>query len=230
MGNDDLFKKRKELRQKRNENTRKQKSSKWLIVCEGTKTEPNYFKQAIDEINKTIDDKYKFKIDIKGLGKNTVSLVNSVDDVQKKLDVFNVLNVYYDKIFVVFDKDSFGDNNFDKAIKMCHRNNYIPIWSNQAFEYWFLLHFNYLDMKIDRKMYADKINEYFKKAGLNYHYQKNDKNLYLKLCKYGSLEKALKNAKKIHLNHINESPSVSESCTTVYEFFLRIDERLKELN
>ena len=41
MGSDNLFKKRREERKKRVENIKKQKSSNWLIVCEGTETEPN---------------------------------------------------------------------------------------------------------------------------------------------------------------------------------------------
>ena len=42
-----------------------------------------------------------------------------------------------EKIFVVFDKDSFSDDDFDDTIKMCEDNGYIPLWSNQAIEYWF---------------------------------------------------------------------------------------------
>ena len=53
MGSDDLFKKRREERNRRKENIRKQKSSNWLIVCEGKETEPNYFeKKYIDFIKK----------------------------------------------------------------------------------------------------------------------------------------------------------------------------------
>ena len=59
MGSDDLFKKRREERRKRKENIKNQKSSNWLIICEGTETEPNYFKGAIDELNKGLLDDYK---------------------------------------------------------------------------------------------------------------------------------------------------------------------------
>ena len=36
-------------------------------------------------------------------------------------------------------------------------------------------------------------------------------------------------AYRIHLKHINDTPSKSESCTTVYSFFEEVDERLQEL-
>lgn len=51
MGSDNLFNKRRKERSKRKENVKKLKSSNWLIVCEGTKTEPNYFKSAVAAIN-----------------------------------------------------------------------------------------------------------------------------------------------------------------------------------
>ena len=65
---DNLFKKRREERKKRVENIKKQKSSNWLIVCEGTETEPNYFKGAIEEINKNLSADYKLKVTIVGKG------------------------------------------------------------------------------------------------------------------------------------------------------------------
>ena len=82
---------------------------------------------------------------------------------------------------------------------------------------------------MDRFAYQSKINEYFKVSGLKYKYLKNDQEIFSKLTKYGSLEQAIKNAKRIHLNHIKDTPSNSESCTTVYKFFYEVEERLKEL-
>lgn len=229
MGSDEIFKKRRKGRIKRKENVEKQKSSNWLVVCEGTQTEPNYFNEAISEINKTLEDKYKLKVEVIGKGMNTTSLVKSVDDILNEIDTYKLKTVPYGKIFVVFDKDSFSNELFNEAIKMCHKKGYIPLWSNQAIEYWFLLHFNYIDSKMDRNMYKKKLNDYFKKAGLNYKYKKNDDKIYSKLLKYGSIDDAKKYAFRIHLNYINESPSNAESCTTVYKFFEEIDERIKEL-
>ena len=229
MGNDNLHIRRTAERRKRQENIKKQKSSNWLIVCEGTKTEPNYFKKAIEDVNKKIDDAYKLKVKIVGKAMSTTSLVKAAD-LQVKIDKYATTIVPYGKIFVVFDKDSFDSKNFDEAIKMCIDNGYIPLWSNQAIEFWFLLHFHYICSKMSRTEYAKKLNEYFKKKGLkNYKYKKNDDKIYNLLCKYGSLEDARKNAKKISDGHQKDKPSLSESCTQVYKFFDEIDERLKEL-
>ncbi len=229
MGSDNLFNKRREERKKRKENIEKQRSSNWLVVCEGTQTEPNYFEGAVAAINKGIEDKYKLKVKIVGRGMNTVSLVKSVEALLDDIDEYKLSTIPYEKIFVVFDKDSFSSQSFDEAVTMCEKNGYIPLWSNQAIEYWFLLYFNFVEVGMDRASYESKINQYFKTVGLKYKYRKNDKGIYDKLSKYGSLEKARKNALRIHLNHDRNAPSKSESCTTVYKFFDEIDERLKEL-
>lgn len=194
MGSDNIFRKRGEERKKRKENIERLRPSTWLIVCEGQQTEPNYFKGAVEEINKDIDEEYKLKIKIEGKGMNTVSLVKSVEDIQNEIDGYKFTTVPYGKIFVVFDKDSFSDELFDKAVEMCEKNGYIALWSNQAIEFWFLLHFNLIESRIDRTIYATKLNEYFKREGLNYKYKKNDVKIYEKLITYGSLENAIKNA------------------------------------
>lgn len=228
MGSDNFHSRRVEERKKRKENTIKQKSSNWLVVCEGIKTEPNYFEKAVEEINKLIDDEYKLKVKVEGKGMNTKSLVKATE-LQVEIDRYSASVVPYGKIFVVFDKDSFDSKNFDEAVKMCDDNGYIPLWSNQAIEFWFLLHFHYICSKMDRNEYANKMNEYFKKKGLDYKYKKNDEKIYNLLCEYGSLNSARKYAKKINDEHQNEKPSLSESCTQVYKFFDAIDERRKEL-
>lgn len=229
MGSDNLFCKHREERKKRKENIINQKSNNWLIVCEGKETEPNYFKSAIENINKFLNKEERLKVKVVGKGMNTLSLVKNAMSIQNEIDGYKTEIVPYGKIFVVFDKDSFNSNDFDETILMCERNGYIPLWSNQAIEYWFLLHFNYIDASMDRKEYEHKINEYFKKVGFNYKYKKNDKNIFDNLYEYGSLTKARKNAKRIHDIHKNDKPSSSKSCTTVYKFFDEIDERVEEL-
>ena len=139
------------------------------------------------------------------------------------------------KAIVVFDADVSQWNAVEqtklKALKKKYANHIQVLLcdSMPSIEYWFLLYFNYIDTGMDRKSYESKINEYFNAAGLKYRYKKNDEKIYSILSKYGSLEKARKNAYRIHLNHSKDKPSDSESCTTVYRFFDEVDKRLKEL-
>lgn len=102
----------------------------FLIVCEGMCTEPDYFK-AFRMTTATIK--------AVGQGMNTISLVNKAisirdTDMKKKRT--------YDQCWVVFDKDDFPANDFNQAIALAERNGFRVAYSNQAFEYWFLLHFN----------------------------------------------------------------------------------------
>lgn len=112
---------------------------------------------------------------------------------------------------------------------MCEQRGYIVLWSNEAVEYWFLLHFHCIYADMSRDDYSKKISEYFKEKGLTYKYKKNDNTIYSKLCEYGSLKHARRYAKKIHKEHENDVPSKSASCTTVYKFFDEIDRKLEEL-
>ena len=228
MGSDEIFKRRSNERVKRKEANRTMLSATWLMVTEGTKTEPNYFTKAVEDFNKNIQDDYKLNLVLKGMGMNTKSLVNATN-LQISIDKYNNKDIPYGKIFVVFDKDDFNPKEFDEAVKMCENNGYTALWSNQAIEFWFLLHFYYIDSKMSRKDYSKKLNEYFKEKGYNYNYKKNDEDIYDLLCKYGSLENARKYAEKIYNIHTNDKPSASESCTTVYEFFKALDDRNGEL-
>lgn len=213
---------------KRKVNTRKIKTCNWLLVTEGEKTEPYYFEDVIRHYNSQLENKINIKIE--GAGRNTKSLVMHAEEFVNSVDKYNREDIYYSKIFVVFDKDDFKNDEFDNAIKMCISRGYIPLWSNESFELWFLLHFNYLDSSISREECIKKINECFKASGINIKYRKNDKDIFNKLLKYGSLENARKNSKKLHSNMIeNKSTPSNASCTTVYKFFDELDIVINEL-
>jgi hypothetical protein len=69
MGTDDLFKKRRGEKKRRSENIRCIAPYRYLIVCEGEETEPNYFRGIKEKIEKVyrdkIDVKSKIELDIK---------------------------------------------------------------------------------------------------------------------------------------------------------------------
>ena len=88
----------------------------YLIVCKGKQTEPNYF----NGLKKKINEKYGSKVDvlipnieIKATGENTTALVKYTDK------FVNYSNKRYGQVWVVFDKDDYSDEQFDKAIKTC---------------------------------------------------------------------------------------------------------------
>ena len=102
----------------------------FLIVCEGECTEPDYFNafRLTTASVRTI-----------GQAMNTVSLVNKAISIRK---ADKQKRRVYDQCWVVFDKDDFPANDFNMAIDLAKRNGFNVAYRNQAFEYWFLLHFN----------------------------------------------------------------------------------------
>lgn len=78
MGSDDLFKKRSQGRKARVSKEKKKRAETWLFVCEGKETEPNYFDSLLKYANEKSDKELKYVI--KGTGRNTESLVKSIDD------------------------------------------------------------------------------------------------------------------------------------------------------
>jgi hypothetical protein len=123
-----------------------------LIVCEGKNTEPSYFRQ--------------FKLStatIKPIGEgyNTVSLVNRAKQLSEERT--------YEQVWCVFDKDDFSNTDFNNAVQIAEANNFGVAYSNQAFEYWIILHFNdHQGGGMNRNDYDDKINELLKDFGITY--------------------------------------------------------------
>ena len=217
MGTDNLNKRRSKERRERKSKELETRTETWLIVCEGKKTEPNYFKALFDYINSKSNKKINVKI--KGIGKNTKSVVNSVDfffDYSDQL-VSNT-KIPYGNVFTVFDKDSFTDDNFNSAIIISEKRGFIPLWSNECFELWYILHYEYFHSNISRK-------EYFKKLTLlmGEDYTKNDNHFDL-LGQLSKVKIALKNSKKLYEKYNKkETPSKKAPCTTMFKLFDEIE-------
>lgn len=184
---------KKENKRKRNS---KNKRRYFLIVCEGEKTEPNYFESLKNDLPKGVLT--SCRIDIEGTGRNTLSLVEESKKIKERLE--NETSLSIDKIWVVFDRDSFESHNFNEAINHC--KNSLPeigcAWTNEAFELWYLLHFHFYNTAINRKKYQKLIEGNLKpKIGEHYKYQKNSKEMYNLLKENGNLKLAIKFAAKL---------------------------------
>lgn len=133
-----------------------------LIVCEGENTEPSYFRQ--------------FKLSsatIKpvGEGYNTISLVKRAIQLSKEK--------FYDQVWCVFDADPKPNNqnqakNFNDAIELADKEGLGIAYSNQAFEYWLILHLDdHQGGGMKRSDYNNKINKLLKQFGLTYEGEEN---------------------------------------------------------
>jgi len=123
-----------------------------LIVCEGKNTEPSYFRQF---------RLTTATIKTEGDGYNTISLVNKAIKLASKEK--------YEQVWCVFDKDDFRDIDFNKAILKAEAYNFGVAYSNQAFEYWIILHFeDHQGGGMLRGDYHKKINHQLKEFKLEY--------------------------------------------------------------
>jgi len=140
MGSEDLFHKRKAKKAaslKRNA-ARRAPYSKILIVCEGEKTETNYFNEVVDfySINTA-------NVEICGeCGSDPMSVYKYAR--QRFVDENNRGDPF-DRVYCVFDRDAHA--NFQDAIAAIEAAKpgkvYNAITSTPSFEYWLLLHFIY---------------------------------------------------------------------------------------
>jgi hypothetical protein len=143
MGSDDLFRKRKaragaELKRNRRERAR---NKRYLIVCEGTKTEPHYFRDLLDDL---------------GIRPQVVRIAPN-DGVSPDRVVAHAVALYaedvvagdaYDTVYCMFDRDS--HTTFAAAVQRtkdlsAEGKPFVAITSTPCFEVWLLLHFGYSD-------------------------------------------------------------------------------------
>lgn len=140
---DNALQKRFSKNQKRN---KKDIQISILIVCEGTKTEPNYFKSFPKKVGVFV-----FDIQTAGTGTNTLKVI------EKAIELRDNSIAKFDRVWAVFDRDSFKSNSFNSAISKAKANNISCAWSNEAFELWYLLHFQYRNTPMSRMEYAKAI-------------------------------------------------------------------------
>jgi len=196
VGHDKLFQKQKLL--SRREKNRKPR--RILIVCEGKKTEPDYFRKF--QANQEVYD----SIEIFGTGYNTVSLINEA--IRIKNEALQRKEPYIET-WCVFDKDDFSIGSFENAIRLAEQNQIKCAYSIEAFELWYLLHFNFYDSALSRKQYIDILSGLLKKP-----YKKNDTEMYSLLRNRQS--RAIQNARKLFLQQCTLPLKDQNPVTTVF--------------
>ena len=135
------------------------------------------------------------------MGDNTIRIVEEAVRLKEKDN--------YDQVWCVFDRDSFPPEKFNAAFILAEENNIEIAYSNEAFELWYLLHFNYYDSAMSRKQYGEKLSEL-----LGYKYEKNSDSIYDKLLEKQST--AIKNAEKLLTIHTPLNPEKANPSTKVH--------------
>lgn len=172
----------------------------FLIVCEGECTEPDYFRafRVTSASVRAI-----------GAAMNTTSLVNKAIGI-READFRRGRT--YDQCWVVFDKDDFPAADFNAAIELARSNGFRVAYSNQAFEYWFLLHFILIQGPFHRNRCSQMLTRltgtpYSKTEGFG-------AAMYNRLLHLQS--QAVKNAETVLKEISKGNPAAEESSTTVH--------------
>jgi hypothetical protein len=179
-----------------------------LIVCEGEKTEPNYFKEFRKKLR-------LLTVEIEIAGKECGSAPVSVVDYAIKMeeDAKNSsIKGNYDTVWCVMDVDNHGTlvAAIDKA--KSHKSQNIEIaLSNPCFEYWFLLHFKKTSRMINSSEASRALKKHFPK------YEKSDPTTFHTF--YPHTDTAIRNSKNIiRENHYGDDISGKDCnpCTHVH--------------
>lgn len=187
----------------------REKIVRFLVVCEGERTEPNYFRELVRDRYSEVRSE-----EIVGEGRSTCALVKKTEEIRERLERQRQLK--FDRVWVVFDKDDFND--FNEAISLAERKGYKAGWTNEAFELWYLLHFTFLDAAVSRADYIAKLETEIRRNEeyQDYKYHKNDKGIYALLQSIGNEALAKRRAEKLRrfFEHTLDYKS-HKPCTTI---------------
>lgn len=193
-----------------------------LIVCEGQETEPNYFRA----IQKKLPRELTSTVNIIGTGANTKSVVKFAKREVKRAQ--QQRGREYDEVWVVIDRDSFPAEHFNAAIAQCIATpKFYCAWSNEAFELWYVLHFQYRNTAMSRGDYerviTDELTKQLPDSELPFRYRKNDERMYQLLQTYGNEADAIRNAKKLVEEFVDERFATHNPCTRIFALVERLN-------
>lgn len=191
-------------------------SLRLLIISEGVNTEVSYFRQF---------EQPTIRLKSVGTGYNTLSLVRRAEQIR---DEEAAKGRHYDQVWCVFDRDDFPAQDFNEAVRLAEQL-FGPgrvAYSNQAFEYWLLLHFlDHQGGAMHRRQYDDRLNECLLPYSVHYDGQ-NSKLIGgdffdLLLATDPRTDKprirlAIERAERLYDQYDHSTPATEESSTTVF--------------
>ncbi len=186
----------------------------FLIVSEGEKTEPNYFKDLARQLPEKL-----VKVETEGVGMDPKNVVEAAIQFREKRKKEQPLPEF-DEVWAVFDKDDFPDKNFNAAIEKGKQQQIETAYSNEAFELWYVLHFQYLDTAVNRQQYIQILKKHLGT------YEKNDPLMYTKLQQNEKSNEtlAIKWADDLYHKLNDGNPAKDKPITKVHQLVRRLNE------
>jgi hypothetical protein len=183
---------------------RQETIQRFLIVCEGEKTEPSYLGSFRGPA---------LVLDIRGFGINPRKLVDKALELGEEGE--------YEQVWCVFDRDECDVGDFNSALDRARSQEINVAYSNQAFELWYMLHYDFHNTAIPRQDYGRKLSK-----SLGREYRKNDPNMYDLLSSLQ--ETAIQNAERLLGQYSPPFPAVDDPSTTVHKLVKELNRFLPE--
>lgn len=182
----------------------------YLIVTDAKETEQNYVLGLRDAIPKELQGRLVIK----------VSKAKTAGLVDEALSLAS-LQPQYGEPWIIFDRDQV--KTFNQIIDKANAKGINVGWSNPCIEIWFSAYFGSIPSHVYSTACLDGFRHtFFRNSGQEYN--KTDKSIYLKLCRFGDEKKAIDLAKKKMNEHsLNcvTKPSAMCPATTIH---LLVDE------
>ena len=178
---------------------------RFLIVCEVAKTEPNYF-ESFRVPGRVLE--------VVGAGRNTLSLVDEAIRLKQEQ------TQAYDQCWHVFDRDSFAPDAFNSAIQKAEAAGFQVAYTNEAFELWYLLHFDDHRSALSRQQYGPLLGQRLGRA-----YRKNS-DMYREL--EHRQEQAVQRAERLLAGYAPHNPQQDNPCTTVHLLVRELSKNVRQ--
>jgi hypothetical protein len=152
-------------------------------------------------------------LDIRGLGINPRKLVDKALELGEEGE--------YEQVWCVFDRDDCYVGDFNNALDRARSQEINVAYSNQAFELWYMHHYDFHNTAIPRQDYGRKLSK-----SLGREYRKNDPNMYDLLSSLQ--ETAIQNAERLLGQYSPPIPAADDPSTTVHKLVKELNRFLPE--
>lgn len=186
----------------------------YLIVTDAKETEKNYF----NGLKNCIPDELKGRIVIQ------VAKAKTTEDLVERTIELREEQAQYCRSWIVADRDEVKD--FDQLMSQAEACGINVGWSNPCFEIWLYAYFGMMPVFHNSQQCIREFAKKFEKQS-SQRYEKNDKDIYRKINKYGDFKTALETAKQKQTKCLYDKlkPSQSNPASMVYILVEEIQSR-----
>lgn len=127
----------------------------------------------------------------------------------------------YDQVWCVFDRDDLLPGQINEAHQRARQLGIGVAFSNQAFELWYLLHFDYHNTALTRQDYAERLGR-----KLGHAYAKNHTDMYERLLPQQA--DAITNARRLLALYDPWRPAEHDPSTTVHHLVEELNKHRRQ--